>query len=186
MSAFGKQQEVSESAVRKLFVGIENFKVIAVNPTKEELEKMYGREINFNPEYLGETEVEDGDAKRVANQIRLDFYLSNEDESIQGFMSIGFSAPSIIQIVSNMFGEEFNSMTDEVREAVGEIANMISGQARQGLSAIGVKLDGGLPTIITGKELDVNGTEDKPILMVKFEVEKGPFELGVCIEGMLG
>jgi len=77
-------------------------------------------------------------------------------------------------------------MTEEVREAVGEIANMISGQARQGLSSIGVKLDGGLPTIVTGKELDVNGTEDKPVLMVKFEVEKGPFELGVCIEGMLG
>ncbi len=110
--------------------------------------------------------------------------LTSEDENIKGFMTIGFTNTSIIQIVSSMFGEEFETMTEEVREAVGEIANMISGQARQGLSALGVKLDGGLPTIVTGKELDVNGTDDKPILMVKFEVEKGPFELGICIEGI--
>lgn len=109
---------------------------------------------------------------------------TNEEENIKGFMSIGFTKESIIQIVSSMFGEEFGSMSEEVREAVGEIANMISGQARQGLSVMGIKLDGGLPTIVTGKDLELNGAEDKPIMMVNFEVEKGPIELGVCIEGL--
>ena len=82
MSGFGKAQEVADGPIRKLFTGAENFKVIAVNPTKEEIEKMYGREINFTPEYTNTTKVTDGDGEREVDQIRLDFYLSNEDDSI--------------------------------------------------------------------------------------------------------
>ena len=82
MSAFGKQQEVGDSVEYKLFTGVENFRVVALNPTKAELEEMYGRELNFDPEYIGETEVEDGADKRTVPQVRLDFYLANEDDSI--------------------------------------------------------------------------------------------------------
>ncbi len=82
MSAFGKQQEVGDSVEYKLFTGVENFRVVALNPTKAELEEMYGRELNFTPEYLGETEVEDGADMRTVPQVRLDFYLANEDNSI--------------------------------------------------------------------------------------------------------
>jgi chemotaxis protein CheX len=136
----------------------------------------------FTPPTLKETCV--WDPEQTVAEVMGVIGLSNEDESIQGFMSIGFSAPSIIQIVSNMFGEEFKSMTDEVREAVGEIANMVSGQVRQALSAMDIKLQASLPTIIAGKELVIEGTEKRPMIMVKFEVEKGPFEIGVCIEGL--
>lgn len=81
-TGFGKAQEVKDGPLRQLWTGVENFKVIAVNPTKEELEKIYGREITFTPEYVNTTEVEDGDGKRTVDQIRVDFYLSNEDDSI--------------------------------------------------------------------------------------------------------
>jgi len=111
---------------------------------------------------------------------------STEDKSIKGFMTIGFTKSSIIQIVSNMFGEKFDTMNEEVREAVGEIANMISGQARQRLSLIGTKLEAGLPTIVSEKELEINEINGKNITMVNFEVEKGSFELGICLDGLSG
>mgnify|MGYP003642757904 CR=1 FL=1 len=79
---FGASQEVQEGPVVKYYTGVENFKVVAVNPSKEELETIYGRELNFTPEYLGETEVEDGDGKRTVPQYRIDLYLANEDDSI--------------------------------------------------------------------------------------------------------
>lgn len=80
--AFGKSNDVQDGPVRKYYTGVENFKVVGVNPTKAELETMYGREINYEPEYISENEVEDGDGKRTVKQIRLDFYLANEDNSI--------------------------------------------------------------------------------------------------------
>ncbi len=82
MSAFG-QGKSAEGTQRVLYTGAENFKVVAVNPSKSELEEIYGREINFDPEYSGTTKVSDGDGEREVPQIRLDFYLSNEDDTIQ-------------------------------------------------------------------------------------------------------
>lgn len=82
MSGFGKQVEVGEGMQRKLYAGAENFKVVAVNPTKAELEALYGREINFDPEYIGTTKVSDSDGEREVTQIRIDFYLSNEEDTV--------------------------------------------------------------------------------------------------------
>lgn len=81
MSAFGNQQSAGGS-VKKLHTGAANFKVVGINPTKEELEAIYGRELNFDPEYTGTTTVTDSDGEREARQIRLDFYLHNEDEDL--------------------------------------------------------------------------------------------------------
>ena len=81
-NGFGASQEVKSGGAIKRYTGAENFKVVSVNPTKAELEVIYGREINFDPEYVGETEVKDGDGDRTVPQIRLDFYLANEDDSI--------------------------------------------------------------------------------------------------------
>jgi chemotaxis protein CheX len=110
--------------------------------------------------------------------------LSNENENLQGFMSLGFTETCICRVVSNMLGEEFSGICDETREAVGEIANMISGQARQGLSAKGIKLQAALPSVISGNDLVVDGSEKTPHVMISFDTEAGPFEIGVCIDGL--
>ena len=99
-------------------------------------------------------------------------------------MSLGFTETCICRIVSKMLGEEFLSICDETREAVGEIANMISGQARQGLSAKGIKLQAALPSVISGKDLVVDGSEKTPRVMISFDTEAGPFEIGLCIDGL--
>ncbi len=83
MSAFGKQVEVKEGSGFKFRTGAVNMNVVAINPNKEELEKIYGREINFDPEYLGETDISDSDGERKVKQIRLDFFLENEDKTVQ-------------------------------------------------------------------------------------------------------
>ena len=124
------------------------------------------------------------DKTLVAGQVVGIIGLSNENENLQGFMSVGFTETCICRIVSNMLGEEFTCICDEVREAVGEIANMISGQARQGLSAKGIKLQAALPSVISGNDLVVDGSEKTPRVMISFDTEDGPFEIGVCIDGL--
>ncbi len=76
---FGSSNEIVEGGNRKFYTGVENFKVVAVNPTKEELEALYGREINYEPEYINTQTVSDGDGEREAPQVRIDFFLDNED-----------------------------------------------------------------------------------------------------------
>ena|SRR5438132_14372821 len=47
-----------------------------------------------------------------------------------GSLAVSFSEAAILQVVSNMFGEVCKEMNDDVRDAVGEITNMICGDAR--------------------------------------------------------
>ena len=48
-----------------------------------------------------------------------------------GTVSVSFDESCILKIVSSMFGEEITEINSEITDAVGEITNMISGQARQ-------------------------------------------------------
>ncbi len=49
----------------------------------------------------------------------------------RGTLSVSFSEDCILSIVSKMFGEEINEIDHEVKDAVGEILNIVSGQAAE-------------------------------------------------------
>ena len=52
--AFGKAQESKEAAEIKRFTGVGSVFVVGVNPNKTELEKLYDRELDKDPEYITE------------------------------------------------------------------------------------------------------------------------------------
>ena len=51
--------------------------------------------------------------------------------SARGSLALSFSTKCILKIVSNMLGENHTEINGDVRDAVGEITNMISGVARK-------------------------------------------------------
>lgn len=62
--AFGKTSESKEAAPIQRYYGIAPVTILAINPTKAELEELYGRDIENEPEYFGTTEVgPEGDKK---------------------------------------------------------------------------------------------------------------------------
>lgn len=52
--AFGKGKESTEGAELKRYTGVASVFVKGINPTKEELEKFYGRDIENEPNYVGQ------------------------------------------------------------------------------------------------------------------------------------
>jgi chemotaxis protein CheX len=100
----------------------------------------------------------------------------------RGTISVSFSEESILAIVGNMFGEPVKEINDEVKDAVGEILNIVSGQARQKLEAMGRSLKGAIPTVITGKNHAISHITKQPIVAIPFETDNGHFTIEVCIE----
>jgi chemotaxis protein CheX len=100
----------------------------------------------------------------------------------RGTISVSFSEESILAIVGNMFGEPIKEINDEVKDAVGEILNIVSGQARQKLEAMGRTLKGAIPTVITGKNHAISHITKQPIVAIPFETDNGNFTIEVCIE----
>lgn len=74
--------KVQEDSVleRKLFLGIENFKAVAVNPTLQELNDM-GIPATTEPEYLRKIKRDFGDGEKEYDAVDIRIYLDNEDEN---------------------------------------------------------------------------------------------------------
>ena len=99
-----------------------------------------------------------------------------------GTISVSFAESSIIAIVSKMFGETMESLNGEVVDAVGEITNMISGQARQKLESMGKVIHGAIPSVIVGNNHAISHFTRHPVIAVPFETDDGGFTIEVCIE----
>jgi len=101
----------------------------------------------------------------------------------RGTISVSFTETSILAIVSNMLGEEIKEMNEEIKDAVGEITNMISGQARKKLDEQGMSLKAAIPSVIMGKNHTITHITTFPIIAIPFHTDNGEFTIEVCFEG---
>lgn len=99
-----------------------------------------------------------------------------------GTISVSFTEKSILAIVSKMFGETMDELTEDIEDAVGEISNMISGQARAKLEELGMSLKAAIPTVIMGKNHSISHMTQHPIIAVPFDTDNGAFTIEVCFE----
>lgn len=86
--AVAKGQQYADAAPRKLYMGIGAVKVLAVNPTKAELEKIYGRDIENEPTYLSETEIEENGVKKKFPSVRITFICQTDPDKNNGIDTI--------------------------------------------------------------------------------------------------
>jgi chemotaxis protein CheX len=98
----------------------------------------------------------------------------------EGSLCITFSKSCILHIIGKMFGEEQNDITDEVKDAVGELTNMISGDSRRRLQEMGHSFEGAIPTVVSGPGHEVRHISKEPILSIPFTTVAGSFIVEVC------
>ncbi|TSA46872.1 MAG: chemotaxis protein CheX [Deltaproteobacteria bacterium] len=101
--------------------------------------------------------------------------------SMRGSLAVTFTEGCIRKIVSNMLGEEFTSITDEIKDAVGEITNMISGDARKRLQYEGLTITAAIPTVVSGKGHVISHVLSGPSVIIPFSTDNGSFVVDVCI-----
>lgn len=99
-----------------------------------------------------------------------------------GTVSVTFDEMCILKIVSNMFGEEMTEINSEISDAVGELTNMISGQARKELEELGKLFHGAIPTVVSGKNHKLEFMTKGPKIAIPFKTENGSFTIEVCLE----
>jgi chemotaxis protein CheX len=100
---------------------------------------------------------------------------------IKGSLALSFSEQCIVKIVSNMLGEEIKTINGDIKDAVGEITNMVSGAARKKLEEEGLKLSAAIPTVVSGKQHSISHVLGGPSIVIPFETADGPFVVDVCM-----
>ena len=100
----------------------------------------------------------------------------------RGSLVLSFSEKCIMKIVNNMLGEKFTEINDDIKDAVGEITNMISGDARKRLEAVGFIITAAIPTVVSGKNHEIKHVIGGPSVIIPFEINEGNFVVDVCLD----
>lgn len=73
--AFSKGKETTDVVIKR-YIGVAPVKVLAVNPTKAEMEKIYGTDIENDPVYVGKVDING----QSYNNVRIDFIIATDEE----------------------------------------------------------------------------------------------------------
>ncbi|PIE71471.1 MAG: chemotaxis protein CheX [Deltaproteobacteria bacterium] len=98
-----------------------------------------------------------------------------------GSIAVTFEEACIFKIVTGMFGEPVSALTAEVADAVGELTNIISGQARRELEMQGKQFQAAVPSVVTGRGHTIFHCTDGPKIGIPFETDDGNFVIEVCL-----
>ena len=143
-----------------------------INATINVLETMAFVKCKAEKPYLKKDDVAKGDVTGVIG-------ITGE---ANGTIAVTFEEITILKIVSNMFGEEMKELNSEVADAVGELTNMISGQARRELEENGKVFEAAIPSVVAGKNHQITHYTDGPKIAIPFVTEGGRFTIEVCFE----
>jgi len=143
-----------------------------INATSNVIETMAFMKIDAGKPYLKKDSVAKGDVTGVIGLTGV----------ANGTISVTFQEKCILKIVSNMFGEEMKVLDEEIADAVGELTNMISGQARKELEETGKIFRAAIPSVITGKNHSIAHYTAGPKIAIPFYTDDGNFTIEVCFD----
>jgi chemotaxis protein CheX len=101
--------------------------------------------------------------------------------AVKGSLALSFSELCILKIVSNMLGEKITEINGDIKDAVGEITNMVSGVARKNLEAGGLIVSAAIPTVVSGKNHSILHVMGGPSIIIPFVIDAGPFVVDICL-----
>ncbi len=143
-----------------------------INATLHVLDTMAFITVQPGKPYLAKDNVAKGDVTGVIGLTGV----------IGGTVAVTFQEACILEIVSNMFGEKMTVLNNEITDAVGELTNMISGQARKELEEVGKVFKAAIPSVITGPGHSITHYSDGPRIAIPFFTDNGEFTIEVCFE----
>ncbi len=101
---------------------------------------------------------------------------------VKGQVIYGLTEETALGIATKMMmGMQLPGFDEVARSAIGELGNMITGNASSILEKSGIVTNISPPTIVTGKNIALSSSEG-PILVVPLETEVGIFEINVCLK----
>ena len=143
-----------------------------VKATLEILNTMAGLSATAGKPYIKKDNIAQGDVSAIVGV--------TGDRT--GTISVSFTRPCAIALVKGMLGDDIHDVLQDTQDAVGEVTNMVSGQARAGLKIMGITLQGSTPTVIVGDGHTIRHISHSPVVAIPFTSEFGEFTVEFCFE----
>ena len=100
--------------------------------------------------------------------------------SAQGSIAISFPKTMALRVVSVMLGTELKIVGPELTDGIGEVANIIAGNAKQDLAGMNLMIS--LPNVIVGIDHIITGQSSVPAILVPFGSSLGTFAMELSLK----
>jgi chemotaxis protein CheX len=101
--------------------------------------------------------------------------ISISSETFNGTLAISLSETVFVNVASKMLGEEIKAIDEGNVDLVGELANIILGQAKIELSQLGYGIQMALPSCVWGKDHKIKHFGGGVCVVIPMETEFGTF-----------
>ena len=98
---------------------------------------------------------------------------------IVGSVVIRFTTDTALNLIESFTGERFTSDSDDFTDAIGELSNMIAGNAK---SEFGLSAGISIPSVIVGANHNVARMSDVPCVVIPCETPAGKLAVEVNIK----
>ena len=94
---------------------------------------------------------------------------------IQGMLTIHCPQDVGFAITGTLLGIDVDEVDEDVKDTVGEMANMILGGVKDGFIEQGIQINLAVPTILAGRSYRISGMADAMWTSVPFYLDDGEF-----------
>ncbi|MDD5673527.1 MAG: chemotaxis protein CheX [Chitinivibrionales bacterium] len=98
----------------------------------------------------------------------------------QGSVAISFPRLVALKVVSAFLGSEIKIMGSEVVDGIGELANIIAGNAKQDLSQYNLSIS--LPQVVVGNDHVISGQTGIPAIIIPMTCSLGNFAIEISFK----
>lgn len=134
-------------------------------------QEIFGTMIFMDVEQLLDNQSEDSAASsNISSMIGL-------GGEIRGLLSIHFPEKVALGITSSFLGMDVESINEDVKDAVGEIANMVAGNLKIFFKDNNIQTELAIPTTVIGKSLRTSGLAGAERKQVFFQTADGVFAI---------
>jgi len=94
---------------------------------------------------------------------------------VKGVLAIHCPASAAKAITGAFLGMEVDELNDDVKDAIGEIANMVAGNLKVACAKRDIDVKLAIPTSIVGESFSVSGMVDAKLVIVPFKMAEEIF-----------
>ena len=97
-----------------------------------------------------------------------------------GALVLSFDRDTAVAMVSRLAQKQYQAMSNEVIDGVGELVNILAGNAKKDLEEFRISIS--LPGVVTGGSYKIQWPHGVPVITIPFKSDLGNFSVNVSLK----
>lgn len=137
------------------------------------MEMMLGTKPRVQKPYLKGTQPNWGDVSGI---------IGFAGEKVIGSVAISMPMKSALGVYALMVSDTVTEITPEVQDSIGELTNIVAGNAKNFFAERDMHFNITVPSVIVGKRHNISYKENDKVLVIPFDMDNVPFVLELLLK----